>query len=558
MKKVLHFAAMIFAVAAVSGCVADYSAPEAPDLETRGGKSSDSSITTADRKAAVEVRETRSDRKNASGPKITSNCQSDEFPGMLFIWDSKHKDNGYLKVESWVFEKFENFTLTSKESNNYWDFKIEIKPGQKPTKEGYYVYFIPKVCGNKKINMVFVGDFCKKQPVETEPALVEYTATVLSGVDFGVPVTDVTESGISFQEHWNSGITRTDYSFDAIAEAAGKNNPSWAWNDEHPLDGGFTGETVEFSATFNVEGETITGSEVLFAADNAVAVWINDVLVGFTPATGLNDKGDIFVLNGSMNQGGFGWGDVYVADATTLGTAIVTGENTLRVLARNAANAKAYPDLDLENIDEGRLLYSDTNNAGGVLFALAVDSETVTEGAVQPEKPGCDKPGRPDCDNDRNDCDRDRDCDRRDCDRCDRDRNGCDRDRDCDRRDCDRHHDRDRHDNDRDKDCGRDDRHNCNGHDRYGCNDSRNNCDRYDRDDNNGRYNDRNDGRGDNDDKKDNGKNDNDRDDNRNDRNDNDRNDGRGDNDRNDNDRNDNGKNNGRNDKNDKNDRNRR
>ena len=122
----------------------------------------------ADKAFAITIKEARNDtRKNASGPKITSNAHSADFPGIYFIWDSKQKDNGYLKVAAWLldgngegFEGYDWFVLTSKESNTYWDFKIEKQAGQKATIEDVpcYVFYIPKVYNNKNINMVFVSE----------------------------------------------------------------------------------------------------------------------------------------------------------------------------------------------------------------------------------------------------------------------------------------------------------------------------------------------------------------------------------------------------------------
>jgi len=102
-------------------------------------------------------------RKNASGPKITSNSHSADFPGLYFIWDPKQKDNGYLKVDAEVFNKYESFTLTAKESNTYWDFKISPQNNQLPTTDGCYVFFIQKAYKNKNINMVFIGDYVEKE-----------------------------------------------------------------------------------------------------------------------------------------------------------------------------------------------------------------------------------------------------------------------------------------------------------------------------------------------------------------------------------------------------------
>jgi hypothetical protein len=112
----------------------------------------------ADKNVAAEIGFLPSDRTNASGPKITSNAHCADFPGIYFIWDSKQKDNGYLKVAAEVFSLYQSFTLTSKESNKYFDFLIAVQPGQEKTTDDCYVFYIPKVYNNKNINMVFVSE----------------------------------------------------------------------------------------------------------------------------------------------------------------------------------------------------------------------------------------------------------------------------------------------------------------------------------------------------------------------------------------------------------------
>ena len=119
----------------------------------------------ADKAVAANIDAVKNDsRKNASGPKITSNAHSADFPGIYFIWDSKQKDNGYLKVDAKKFENFGYFILTAKESNTYWDFIIDPERNaygeitQLKTEDDCYVFYIQKACGNKNINMVFVGD----------------------------------------------------------------------------------------------------------------------------------------------------------------------------------------------------------------------------------------------------------------------------------------------------------------------------------------------------------------------------------------------------------------
>jgi len=140
-----------------------------------GGASAIVWKSTDDKVAAAEIIAVKNDtRKNASGPKITSNAHSADFPGIYFIWDSKQADCGYLKVDASVFEMFDSFILTAKESNSYWDFVIEIQDGQEATEDDCYVFFIPKVKeSGKNINMVFVSDYLNKDPNEKLKAEIE-------------------------------------------------------------------------------------------------------------------------------------------------------------------------------------------------------------------------------------------------------------------------------------------------------------------------------------------------------------------------------------------------
>ncbi|MCL2037511.1 hypothetical protein FWG95_00655 [Candidatus Saccharibacteria bacterium] len=157
-KKILTFVmalAMVFAVAAPVGA-----AQSASTVQWKGQ---------SDKDVAVNVGVAQNDtRKNASGAKITSNAHSADFPGIYFIWDSKQKDNGYLKVDAAVFDKYESFVLTSKEANTYWDFAISVQDGQQMTADGAYVFFIPRAQNNKNINMVFIGEY-KEKVVESVP-----------------------------------------------------------------------------------------------------------------------------------------------------------------------------------------------------------------------------------------------------------------------------------------------------------------------------------------------------------------------------------------------------
>jgi len=132
-------------------------------------------ITEADKTAAVEIPAVQNhERNNALGPSIPSGAHSDAFPGIVFIWDSKAAGNGYLIVTAEVFDKFESFTLTTKEGPGYWDFVIKPEADQQKNKDGNYVFFIPRASGSNKINKVFVSEWLEKdeEPGEPEDATI--------------------------------------------------------------------------------------------------------------------------------------------------------------------------------------------------------------------------------------------------------------------------------------------------------------------------------------------------------------------------------------------------
>ena len=114
----------------------------------------------ADKAAAAAIAPKVSGRTNASGKDISSNGQGAAVPGMYFFWDPKQKDDGYLKVEALMFEKYDSFVLTTKEANKYWDFLIEPQANQKVTADGFYVFFIPKK--EKNINGVWISDYIER------------------------------------------------------------------------------------------------------------------------------------------------------------------------------------------------------------------------------------------------------------------------------------------------------------------------------------------------------------------------------------------------------------
>ena len=108
--------------------------------------------------AFMEVEYDRNNtQKNTSSAKISSNAQNTDFSGISFVWDSKLKNNGYLKIKAELFEMYKSITLTTKESNTFWDFTIAVQPGQRMTNDGCYVFNIPKIYNNSKnIKSVFI------------------------------------------------------------------------------------------------------------------------------------------------------------------------------------------------------------------------------------------------------------------------------------------------------------------------------------------------------------------------------------------------------------------
>jgi len=162
-------------------------------------------------------------RKNASGAKITSNAHSADFPGIYFIWDSKQKDNGYLKVEAGLFDTYASFTLTSKESNTYWDFLIAPREGQEKTSDDCYVFYIPKVYNNKNINMVFVSEFVKRPPKKVEFEVTVYHRVVETGAYLVYP--GVGETFSSTDEEYIEWLNDVDgFTFLNLYLAATRNN----------------------------------------------------------------------------------------------------------------------------------------------------------------------------------------------------------------------------------------------------------------------------------------------------------------------------------------------
>lgn len=284
-------------------------------------------------------------RKNASGAKITSNAHSDDFPGIYFIWDSKQKDNGYLKVESWVFDKYESFVLTSKESSTYWDFTIALQDGQSMTSDGCYVFYIPKVYNNKNINMVFVSEFTNNEVVSHYVPMVSTTDTGYFQAcdDYMTEWKNYeTNNNIVFFGNFSVGVT----SLDDENLVAGE----MIWDKDAVTIASFPqGENTSVTTFRYAEGANLSNisfNNFKIAADNEFVLLVNGVPVlmsdGFSYVNDTYGKNIMdYVVNGSFDFGTalaaeisnynhttprgdtpFSWNEVYTADSAAMKAAV--------------------------------------------------------------------------------------------------------------------------------------------------------------------------------------------------------------------------------------------
>jgi len=180
MKKFLGLMAVLLALGVIIGCAGPTDGIGEIDGLARAAVPM--VLRDADTANPIILEGTPSARTNASGPKITSNSHSNAFPGILFRWDNKQKHDGFLKVDSSVFEQYESFVLTRKTANVYTDFTItidfvrdedgeverdldgKVKFAQDPNgTDNSFVFFIPRT--DKNINMVFISDWIAHPPV---------------------------------------------------------------------------------------------------------------------------------------------------------------------------------------------------------------------------------------------------------------------------------------------------------------------------------------------------------------------------------------------------------
>jgi len=121
------------------------------------------SFSESDKAVAMEIKAVENKQTPASRTAIPSGKSSKVFSDIIFVWDSeKIEDNGYLRVDLIVFIKYEQFILTVKESNNYWDFVITLQENQELNR-GYYIFYLP-LGEDVKIENAYINGSVKKAP----------------------------------------------------------------------------------------------------------------------------------------------------------------------------------------------------------------------------------------------------------------------------------------------------------------------------------------------------------------------------------------------------------
>ena len=339
---------------------------------------------------AVDVPAVASDRKNASGIKITSNAHSADFPGIYFIWDSKQKDHGYLKVAASVFEVYNGFILTAKMTNEYWDFKITVQPGQELTSDGCYVYYIPKLLEKDSkgklfnINMVFIGGWdiiatpvIPDHPIIKKDGCID-TYFIMSGATHGTAVVDPSNSWTGennmYSPHikavWSSTI-RSKYTTDwdammaisfseTIKDKVVTTSPQWVWDRQDSWDTGFSGSNIVkyIVKNFDVELDKIVEDVIpfYFACDNAAVVFVNGQKAAWTTAAldgfYVPEFGEEFTDFSATGFNGEPWMHLYKFDLLPF---LRNGANEIIILAANS--------------DENNGRWNVDNNPAGLIYA---------------------------------------------------------------------------------------------------------------------------------------------------------------------------------------------
>jgi len=327
----------------------------------------------ADKDVAVEIEYFQSYRPNASGPKITSNAHSNDFPGIYFIWDSKQKDNGYLKVKQEVFYGYICFVLTSKESNTYWDFEIYPRENQELTDDGCYVFFIPKVYNNKNINMVFLSE--TRERTSTPPVIV--TPPVVEGNKY-IFISHPTQAhgvivdpqnmwnlagGTDIKNHWTTTIINNGYGADWNAmmniQTQAGTQAKWVWDRDDSWEYGISGaQYLMYISTFTLADPIVDATvPFYFACDNAAVVYVNGQKVAWTTAALENcfvpGYTQMFAGCSGADFDGEKWQHLYKVDIKSYLNE--NGPNEIKVLAANS--------------DDNGGRWNKENNPAGLIFA---------------------------------------------------------------------------------------------------------------------------------------------------------------------------------------------
>jgi hypothetical protein len=333
----------------------------------------------ADKAVAANIEAEPSLRKNASGPKITSNAHSKDFPGIYFIWDSKQKDNGYLKVSADVFENYICFTLTSKEANTYWDFVIYPQLGQEMTADNCFVFYIPKVYNNKNINMVFIGETREKTDPNDPPVIpgkpesrllpdgLEYIIISSPTLQAGAIVDknnqwQLNGQGEPIKQFWSNTISAaypTQWASMMAIETDKGLKANWIWDREDSWIYGISGaQYLLYVCAFNVEG-TINETSIpfYFACDNAAVVYVNGQKVACTEVALQNrfvpEYGQAFNGCSDADFDGNEWQYLYQVDIRPY--MVNNAHNEIKVLAANS--------------DDNNGTWNRENNPAGLIFA---------------------------------------------------------------------------------------------------------------------------------------------------------------------------------------------
>jgi hypothetical protein len=97
------------------------------------------------------------DRANATCEKYPYGPFGPRITGLFFTpWGDQSPD-AYLKVHPSMFDVYNYFILTTKNSDQYWDFKIMPAEGQALTRDGCYLFAISKQ--EYTIDTVFVDEY---------------------------------------------------------------------------------------------------------------------------------------------------------------------------------------------------------------------------------------------------------------------------------------------------------------------------------------------------------------------------------------------------------------